>query len=167
MAKMPICELTSIKYFSFFHYIILQIKPCLRIFYSHTSTLKYTKPADVPSNKQLTCNFWCLHLHRTLIVIELSGNGTSVTWLQPLHVNSAPLSVFSKVTIFTPLSSADVILVVPLYHWYFAAGFDLVATHVKDSGFPDITLIDETYFVWLVGVKDTLSTGTAKIVERT
>ena len=98
----------------------------------------------------------CLYnLHRTLMTITLSGNGLLVTLFQPRHLSSDPLSVLLNVTSFTPPSSAAVILVFPLYHWYLAEG--CLVSHVKDSGIPDITLIE---FEFGVDFNNTRSMGT-------
>ena len=71
-----------------------------------------------------------------------------------------------KVTIFILPSSAEVILVFPLYHWYLAAGVDFLATHVNDSGFPDMTLIERVLFMAFGCVNNTLSTGPETKVAR-
>ena len=98
-----------------------------------------------------------VHLHRTLIAIALSGNGLWVKRFQLLHVSSDPLSALSKVTTSTPpLPPVDVMLVFPLYHWYFADG--CFVSHVKDCGIPDITLIEfgvDCNNTWSIGTETT------------
>ena len=51
--------------------------------------------------------------------------------------------------------------VVPLYHWYLADG--CLASHVKDCGVPDITLIE---FEFGVDFNNTRSTGTETMCVR-
>ena len=98
----------------------------------------------------------CLYnLHRTLIAIALSGNGLLVTLFQPRHLSCDPLSVLWNVTSFTPPTSAVVILLFPLYHWYLAEC--CLVSHVNVCGVPDITLIE---FKFGVDFNITRSMGT-------
>ena len=84
-----------------------------------------------------------------------------------MHFNFDPLSDLLKVTCMPPPSPADVILIVPKYHWYIAVGNGLekdMATHVNDCCFPAITLTGEESIG--VDVSDTFCTGASKLPEK-
>ena len=95
------------------------------------------------------------------MAIALSGNGLLVTIFQPRHLSSDLLSVLLKVTSLTLPSWDDVMFVNPLYHWYSADG--CLASHVKDCGVPDITLIELEFGV---DFNNTRSTGTETTILR-